>query len=201
MTGIVEPLPSARRLRPCTLGRKLRLALAVNAALLVGIGVLAEAGFRLLWHPTFWFRCDDLLVGSGQSKAGRKWWPNARYRIEGKEFDVRFRTNALGYRARPATPRTEHPYRVAFVGDSFTEGVQVEYEQTFVARLERELAAACDRALMTENYGVAGTGIFEYWHRVAHDVFRPGAPAPGAVVLCIYPGNDFIDPCPDDGAV
>ena len=48
-----------------------------------------------------------------------------------------------------------------------------------------------------ENYGVAATGLFEYWHRITHDVLRPDAP--DALVLCIYPGNDFIGEFPADG--
>ena len=57
---------------------------------------------------------------------------HSTYRIESREFNIRFRTNAQGYRRAELTP-TEHPYRIAFVGDSFTEGMQVEYDKTFCA--------------------------------------------------------------------
>jgi hypothetical protein len=113
---------------------------------------------------------------------------------------VQFKSDGRGYRARPEPPRTADPYRMAFVGDSFTEAKQVEYDQTFVALLERRIAARLDgREVVAENYGIAGTGFFDYWHRIIHDVFRADIPPPAALVLCIYPNNDFIDYCPDSG--
>src|SRR5262249_24321101 len=76
------------------------------------------------------------------------------------------------------------------VGDSFTEGMQVEYDKTFCALIEHGLAGQCrGREVVCENYGIAATGLFEYWHRIAHDVVQPHEPA--CLVLCIYPGNDF----------
>jgi hypothetical protein len=38
--------------------------------------------------------------------------------------------------------------------------------------------------------------LLDYWHRIVHDVFA-GDP-PDALVLCIYPGNDFQCVFPDD---
>ena len=51
--------------------------------------------------------------------------------------------------------------------------------------------------MVCENYGVAATDLFEYWHRITHDVLRP--PPPDALVLCIFPGNDFTGELPDGG--
>jgi hypothetical protein len=182
------------------LGRKVRRLLLVNLVVFSTAALLGELGARLFWHPRFWVHCEDWVVGSGQGRAGKKWWPNTSYLMESKEFRVRFRSDDRGYRARPTPPRTADPYRVAFVGDSFTEAVQVEYAETFVARLGRGLGErSAAREVVAENYGVAGTGFFEYWHRITHDVFRPDSPAPEALVLCVYPGNDFTDDCPDDG--
>ena len=186
--------------RPIALATKVRRLLLVNLVVFTLAGLLAEAGVRWLWVPRFWVHCDGWLFGSGQDRAGKKWWPSTSYVNEGREFHVRFRTNALGYRVGPNPPRKANPYRVAFVGDSFTEAAQVDYEACFVARLEQGLAAALPgREVVCENYGVAGTGPFDYWHRIIHDVFRPGTAPPDAVVLCLFPGNDFYDPCPADG--
>ena len=88
-------------------------------------------------------------------------------------------------------------YRIAFVGDSFTEGMQVAYESTFCARLEKLLAPADgSRAPVCENFGVSATDLLEYWHRIHHDVLA--IDPPNMIVLCIYPGNDFQGPLPDD---
>jgi ribosomal protein L40E len=51
--------------------------------------------------------------------------------------------------------------------------------------------------VVCENYGVAATDLFEYWHRITHDVLRPAPP--DALVLCIYPGNDLTGELPDNG--
>jgi hypothetical protein len=84
------------------------------------------------------------------------------------------------------------------VGDSFTEGMQVDYERTFCARLERALDGQFGgREVVCENYGVAGTGLFDYWHRITHDVLDPSPP--NAVVLCVYPFNDFRGDFPEAG--
>jgi hypothetical protein len=180
--------------------RKVRRLLLVNFVMFAVTGLVAEAGFRWFWHPRYWVHGEGWLVGSGEDRAGRKWWPNADYRIEGKEFRVRFRSDGRGYRARPEPPRTADPIRIAFVGDSFTEAKQVEYNQSFVALLEDDLTAcAGGREVVSQNMGIAGTGFFDYWHRITHDVFCPGTPPPAGLVLCIYPGNDFTDYCPGDG--
>jgi hypothetical protein len=178
--------------------RKLALLVLVNLASFAILLVLGEVGFRLLWNPKYWIRCDRWVVGAGQTEAGRKWWPETTYLLESAEFRTEFRTDARGYRARPEPARTERPYRVAFVGDSFTEGMQVDHDKTFCALLERGLAhGSSGREVICENYGVAGTGLFDYWHRIAHDVLTPRAP--DALVLCLYPGNDFTAEFPDDG--
>jgi hypothetical protein len=178
--------------------RKPVVLLFVNLALLVAVALAGEVGFRLFWSPKYILRCDRWLVGSGMTTAGRKYWPETTYRIQSGEFQVRFRTNARGYRARPAPPRAADPYRIAFVGDSFTEGMQVEYDQTFCARIERGLAGGLPgREVIAENFGIAATGLFEYWHRITHDVLRPDPP--DALVLCLYPGNDFTGAFPADG--
>ena len=52
-------------------------------------------------------------------------------------FVLEFRTNVRGLSRQAGTrSRSPHPYRIAFVGDSFTEAMQVAYESTFCARLE-----------------------------------------------------------------
>jgi hypothetical protein len=178
--------------------RKLRLIALVNLTSFAVLWATGELAIRFLWNPKYYIRSGQWFVGSGTTAAGRKYWPNSTYRIESDEFRVTFRTNGQGYRARPGPPVTEPLYRVAFVGDSFTEGMQVEYERTFCALTERALAGAVPgREVVCENYGVASTDVFDYWHRITHDVLPPDPP--DALVLCLYPGNDFQGPVPEDG--
>jgi hypothetical protein len=178
--------------------KRLAVLATVNLFFLAITVLVGEVSLRLFWHPKYQIRCDRWLVGCGMTTAGRKYWPNSTYRIESREFNVRFQTNARGYRARPEPTPTDHPYRIAFVGDSFTEGMQVEYDKTFCALIEHGLAGAGQgRKVVCENYGIAASGLFEYWHRIMHDVLRPDPP--DALVLCIYPGNDFTGEFPADG--
>ena len=159
--------------------------------------LVAEIGFRLFWSPKYWIHTNRFFVGSGQTEAGKKWWPNTRYQVESSEFHTEFQTNAMGYRARPGLAPDRSAYRIAFVGDSFTEAMQVNYESSFCARLEKLLAPADDaRQIVCENIGVSATDLLEYWHRVHHDVLAMDPP--DMMVLCIYPGNDFQGSLPDD---
>ncbi len=158
---------------------------------------LAEVGFRLFWNPRYWIHTSRLLIGSGQTQAGKKWWPETNYSVESSEFRTEFRTNPLGYRARQIRSPIS-PYRIAFVGDSFTEGMQVAQEATFCAQLEPLLGSANGgRAPVCENFGVSATDLFDYWHRIVHDVLTSNPP--DALVLCIYPGNDLQGELPDGG--
>jgi hypothetical protein len=157
--------------------------------------LLAEIGFRLFWNPKYWIHTGRLIVGSGQTEAGKKWWPETNYSVESSEFRTEFGTNAAGYRARPGRAPSS-PFRIAFVGDSFTEGMQVSYDATFVARLEKLLASPeAGREIVCENFGVSATDLLDYWHRIIHDVLA--ADPPDALVLCIYPGNDFQGALPN----
>jgi hypothetical protein len=178
--------------------KKIAALAVINLFVLAVAVVVAEIGFTLFWQPNYRIRCERWLVGCGMTPAGRKYWPDSTYTIESTEFHARFQTNAQGYRARTKPTRTKHPYRVAFVGDSFTEGMQVEYDKTFCALIERGLGEEWQgREVVCENYGIAATGLFEYWHRISHDVLQSQAPA--CLVLCIYPGNDFTGEFPADG--
>src|SRR5262249_22568682 len=153
--------------------------------------------FRLLWSPKYWIHTNRVLVASGQTEAGKKWWPDTNYLVESNEFRAEFRTNGKGYRGTPGQTVPQGAYRIAFVGDSFTEGMQVACDKTFCARLERLLSPPSgSRQIVCENFGVSATDLLEYWHRIHHDVLS--ANPPDALVVCIYPGNDFRGELPDD---
>jgi hypothetical protein len=157
----------------------------------------AEIAFRWLWNPKYWVHTNQLLVGSGQTEAGKKWWPDTTYLVDSSEFRLELRTNARGYRARPDVVPAGNPCRIAFVGDSFTEAMQVPYETTFCSQLERLLnERAGSGRFVCENYGVSATDLPDYWHRIVHDVLTDKPP--DGLVLCIYPGNDFLCTFPDD---
>jgi hypothetical protein len=193
--GTASLPPSAAR-RPRI--RRPAFLVVVNLVVFSAGFLVAETAFRLFWNPRYWIHTDRLLIGSGQTEVGKKWWPGVTYRVDGSEFRTEFRTNALGYRARPEPVTADHPYRIAMVGDSFTEAMQVPYEASFCARIERMLNRdAPGRPKVCINYGVSATDLFDYWHRIVHDVLSDDPP--DALVLCVYPGNDFLPTLPADG--
>src|SRR5262249_46944648 len=137
------------------------------------------------------------LIGSGQTTAGKKGWPDTNYMGDSSEFQVEFRTDSRGYRSPPSPVPAQRTYRVAFVGDSFTEGMHVPYDSTFCCRLQRLLNQHhSGPPVVCENDGVSATDLLDYLHRIFQDVLA--GEAPDAVVLCVYPGNDFQCVFPDD---
>lgn len=108
------------------------------------------------------------------------------------EFTEHFKTNRMGLRyddipfQKPAGER-----RVFVVGDSFTEGLGVEADQTWLSDLERDFAAG-GRFIRFINGGLQNTGPMHY-ARVLHRIgFRYH---PDAVVVLLY-ANDLTDTDP-----
>src|SRR5262245_5795369 len=81
--------------------KRLAFMAGIYFTILSGCFLLAEIGFRLFWNPKYWIHTGRLIVGSGQTEAGKKWWPETDYSVESSEFQTEFGTNAAGYRARP----------------------------------------------------------------------------------------------------
>jgi hypothetical protein len=190
LTRTSRDLPAPFHRMPASRWRRLACLIGINLLVFSTCLVVAEIAFRLFLGPRYWIHTDRLVIGSGHTEAGKKWWPDTSYHVDSSEFHVIFCTNAQGYRARPEPAPLGRPFRVAFVGDSFTEGMQVAYESTFCARLEERLNQSDNsRTFVCENDGVSATDLLEYWHRITHDILA--ANPPDAVVLCIYPGNDF----------
>jgi len=118
-------------------------------ALSTGVAVLClEIGLRLtgLDHPLVWQ--PDPRVG---------WWhiPGAQVHWT-SEGDGHVRINSLGMRdVERSTDKKPGVFRIAVFGDSMTEGVQVDLEQTYTQQLEKLLQA---RGMSVEvlNFGMNG---------------------------------------------
>jgi len=92
--------------------------------------------------------------------------------------------NALGQRDRPRTYGHSGTPRVLVLGDSFVEAMQVDLDETFSARLERELG------IEMLNAGVSG---YSTDNELRAFVGRGRAYAPDAVLLVFYVGNDVLE--------
>ena len=101
------------------------------------------------------------------------------------DFDVRYSTNAYGFRG-DFDARGGGRVRYAVVGDSFTFGLGVNDADTLVSRLN---ATATDGRLYL-NFGIPGYSTDQEYILLRRRVFDF---SPRVVVLVTYLGNDLFD--------
>ena len=80
-------------------------------------------------------------------------------RVRTDEFEVRYTHNSLGFRGRER-PFEKPPgaFRIVGIGDSFTYGIGVDDDATYLARLEAALGARTARRVEAINLAIPG-----YW--------------------------------------
>lgn len=183
------PLPSHAK-RP---GRLPRI-LAFNLLLLGGSLLAAELVLRLagVRHPAF-YRPDWVRGYTLRPGASGLWSREGRGQVT---------VNREGLRDREHSPQAAPGVlRVAVLGDSFTEALQVNLEQTWWKQLEQRINATPGCAFRKGypggveflNFGVGGYGTGEQlltWRHQARST------APGIVLVAMYLGNDIRDNTP-----
>ena len=150
-----------------------RLALA---ALGLAAGFLAaEVAVRATgYFPFYMWEYHDTIVELD---------PRLLYRFQGASRDD---LNSSGYRDYEFPRAKGDRYRILVLGDSFVFGDNVEPEETIPKVLEDELG---DR-FEVFNMGVIGYGPDQSYAQLLEDGLDY---APDAVILTIYPANDFGD--------
>jgi hypothetical protein len=166
---------------------------ATNLALLMSVValclLLGELGARLFYDNTVLFPRYHAAVRYGDYTL-RRMRPETTFWHTSVDGSWRFRINRQGFRDdhdyRYAKP--EHEVRVLVLGDSHTEGFEVDQEATYAKVIERYLAGRgiCAEAL---NAGVSGMGTAEQLAFLENEGFRY---APDFVVLGFY-ANDYED--------
>jgi hypothetical protein len=165
-------MPPSRRTR--------LIALFVSTALSL---LVAEAALRIagVSHPNFYGPDPDRGWALRPGAEGR-------WRSEG---DAQVRINRDGLRDE------EHPVakpagelRIAVLGDSCVEALQVPAEKTFWALLEKELArcpAVAGQKIQALDFGVSGYGTAQELLTLQRRVWKY---EPDLVLLAFYSGND-----------
>jgi GDSL-like Lipase/Acylhydrolase family len=75
--------------------------------------------------------------------------------------------NDCGYRTRqPCGPKPPGTLRIALLGASTAQGFKVPYDESFSARLGRELTAACGRPVEVQNMAVPGYELVDSYMRL-----------------------------------
>ena len=164
-----------------------RKTLAAIALVLFGSAlalVVLDFGVRIAnhWYPYFY--CYDAERGWGLNPGA-----HGRYTREG---GADLRINHDGFRG-PDYPRPKPAgaVRVAVLGDSYVEAMQVAEDQTFTAVIGRSLAASPvlrGRRVEAINFGVDGYGTAQELITLQRKVW---AYQPDIVVLAIFFGNDI----------
>lgn len=154
----------------------LTVAVSTIAALALAEGALRASGVR--FNSSF-YELDFITGWALRPKA--EGWQTA-------EGETLVTINSLGMRDRERTvTKPANTYRVAFVGDSFTESIQVPLEKTFPALLEGKCRPASVEAL---NFGVTGYGTAQELLLLRSRVLQF---QPDLVVLVFFAGNDIFN--------
>lgn len=152
------------------------LALSLGLAWLLGEAALRLVGFS---NPFLYQKDDDLGV---TLRPGVEGW----YRREGEGYVA---VNRHGLRDREhAVAKPAGTLRVAVLGDSYAEALQVDRDQTFWAHLERALGTVT-RPVEVLNFGVSGYGTAQELLMLR----RVWAFDPDVVLLAVTTGNDVRD--------
>jgi hypothetical protein len=168
-------------------GRKrfaVKLAL-VFVGLCVGLFV-AEIALRVVGYTFPTFYAPDAARGYALQPGARGW-----YRKEGESY---VEINSDGLRDREhARPKPQNTFRVAVLGDSYAEALQVPAEAAFWRVLETNLRACpsvAGREVEVINFGVSGYGTAQELLTLRGKVWDY---SPDLVLLAVTTNNDITD--------
>lgn len=170
--------------------RRWTRALLVNGALLLFsllfAAVLAEVAIRIvapqqliMLRPDLWMPADTV---------GWLHHPNIDIRVNTGERTVRVLTDSAGFRVGEAG-RSEDGQKILVLGDSFMEALQVEYDSSFPALLERALEDSLHRPLVIRDAGMGDWNPNQYLLRARTLMPREDY---RLVITTIYVGNDIV---------
>ncbi|MDF0643550.1 MAG: SGNH/GDSL hydrolase family protein [Nitrospira sp.] len=139
---------------------KWREAVLVTGSL-AGAGLAAEVILRVSDHPLSKPHVDYAAWYRPSDRFGHELVPG----FEGfGPLNVPIRINDLGFRdGEHASEKPADVVRILGLGDSFLFGWGVPEDQTFLRRLEQQLARRTGRRIETINAGVPGWGLNQYY--------------------------------------
>ncbi|MBA3355031.1 MAG: SGNH/GDSL hydrolase family protein [Pyrinomonadaceae bacterium] len=161
-----------------------RLAL-ILFGLLMGV-IIAELGLRAARYSYPAFYMPDAARGHALNPGMEGW-----YRKEGGAY---VRINSAGQRDRERTKaKSVDTLRIAVIGDSYAEALQVPVEQAFWAIMEEKLRASGHvpgKQIEVLNFGVSGYGTATELLTLRERVWEY---APDIVLLAVTTNNDVVD--------
>ncbi|HJR07842.1 MAG TPA: SGNH/GDSL hydrolase family protein [Pyrinomonadaceae bacterium] len=167
--------------------RKLRLVkfAMVLVALVVGL-LIAEIALRIVGYTYPIFYTTDTVRGYALQPGASGW-----YRKEGEAY-VEINSDGLRDREHEKT-KPAGTVRIAVLGDSYAEALQVPLEDAFWVVLEQKLQtcpAFAGRKIEVINFGVSGYGTAQELLTLRQKVWDY---APDIVLLALTTNNDITD--------
>jgi hypothetical protein len=176
-----NPAPRIRSRKRLILQKLLLVAGSFVVALFI-----VEVALRISGFTYFSPYIADPDVGYSLRPGAEGWWTR-----EGRTY---IKINSQGFRDR------EHPiakppdtFRIAILGDSFAEALQVPLEKTFWSAMERQLPACLvtsKKKIEVLNFGVSGFSTARELILLERRVWPY---SPDIVVVLFTPGNDVRD--------
>lgn len=172
--------------KPPARKERLRVKLLLIFFGLVAGLLIVEAGLRIIGYsfPIFYTVDQDRGIALRASVEG---W----YRREGRNY---VRINSDGLRDREhAKSKPPGTLRIAVIGDSYAEALQVPMENAFWAVLEQELVQCgkfSGQQVEVINFGVSGYGTAQELLTLRTKVWDY---SPDIVLLAVCTGNDITD--------
>ncbi len=169
-----------------------KTALAVFGVLLAL--VTAEIALRILGisYPTVTtFLSQDYYTGWAHQRGIR--FPNP---VDGRKTMITFNSAGMRNVQEFKEEKSADTFRIAFIGDSFTEALQVAQKDNFVSVVDRELAGCAalkGKQIQSLNFGVFGYGNAQELIMLRHRALRY---APDLVVFQFFT-NDLADNNPE----
>lgn len=139
----------------------------LNAIDTIWFNVLLVASFFLHAEAIFTFSFPEYIIEDLYSLK-KNYYFNRPYldkTFRDKEYLVQYKTNAQGFRigAEDDSDVTVEKADWLFIGDSYTQGAQVEYEELYTSKLFEEFP---DKIIV--NSGISGLGIAdEYYYYIS----------------------------------
>jgi hypothetical protein len=158
-------------------------AILLGASLCIAL-VLGEFALRVIDFSFPVFYTYDDIVGVALRPGAEGW-----SRTEGEAF-IKISSDGLRDREH-SKKKPPNTIRIAVLGDSMAEALQVPIKSTFWSIVEdrvKECGAFGARDVEVLNFGVSGYGTAQELLTLRH---RVSDYAPDVVVLAFYPGNDL----------
>lgn len=176
--------------KPPKMSRKLTRNLRIIPFVVLMVMLAAEAGLRLA-HVNYsssggkrMFYVPDEYTGVALRPGSQGSWDTENHLYD--------RINSQGLRDREhSIAKPANTFRIAVLGDSFTQAMQVPMDQDYSSVLERDLAGSPSmngRNVEVINFGVSSFNTAQELLELRHRVWQY---SPDLVILAFYAGNNI----------